>query len=404
VNAAGHLRSFHPAAGWAGLTAGLWYAFGAVPLHIAVAAQLGLDSAQTASWIFVVWFSGAISSIVLSLVYRQPIPITSSIPGLVYLGTLAGQFSFPEIVGANLLAGLLILGLGVLGIGGRVLVWLPLPLAMGMFAGSILGNVTGLVRAAVEDVVVAGAAVAGYLLGRCLGSPRIPPVGLAIVCGGLAIALTQRATLAPAAWNLPTLVVPEMRPSLAAFVGVSLPLVVLAIGLGNVQGLGFLIVQGYRVPVNLVTVVVGLNSIVNAMLGGHTAIVGRTGVAILASSEAGPPGGRYWGNLTAATLMVLIALAAGPIATLLGVLPRTFIVAVAGLAILSPFQEALVKGFDGPLRFGAIVAFIVAATPFEFAGITSAFWALVAGLLASLLTERKELLAYWRGKRAAPEM
>ena len=37
--------------------------------------------------------------------------------------------------------------------------------------------------------------------------------------------------------------------------------------LGNVQGLGFLRAQGYRVPVKPVTVLVGLGSIVNALRG-----------------------------------------------------------------------------------------------------------------------------------------
>ena len=73
-------------------------------------------------------------------------------------------------------------------------------------------------------------------------------------------------------------------------------MVVLSMGLGNVQGLGFLRGQGYRVPVNPVTFVLGLNSVVNAFFGGHTAIVSRNGMPIMASSEAGPVGGRYWAN------------------------------------------------------------------------------------------------------------
>ena len=89
-----YLSDFNAAAMWAGITAFVWYAFGAVPLHIAVSGQLGLSTAQTSSWIFIVWFSGALASIWLSLQYRQPIPITWTLPGLVYLGTLAERFSF----------------------------------------------------------------------------------------------------------------------------------------------------------------------------------------------------------------------------------------------------------------------------------------------------------------------
>lgn len=399
MNRRAFLGDFGPGAAWQGLTAFVWYAFGAVPLQIAIAGKLGLEASQTSSWIFIVWFSGAISSIALSLYYRQPIPITWSIPGLVYLGTLAGQFTFAELAGANLMAGALIVGLGVLGIGGRILEWLPLPLAMGMFAGSILGDVTRLVKATVEDPLPAGAAVAGYLLGRALRNPRVPPVGLAVVCGGFAVLLAGRANPASPTWSLPTLTVPTMHFSLPAFIAVSLPMVVLAVGLGNVQGLGFLLAQGYRVGVNAVTVVVGINSLTNAFLGGHSAIVARTGVAILASPDAGPLGARYWANLVAAPLTLIIALAASPVASLLAILPRSYVLALAGLAILSSLQDAFEKAFGARLRLGALVAFLVAATPFAFAGITSAFWAIPAGLLASLLAEGDQLRAHWRERR-----
>ena len=81
-------RDFNAAAFWAGITGFVWYAFGTVPLHIAVSGALGLSTAQSSSWMFIVWFSGAVASIALSLRFRQPIPITWTIPGLVYLGTL----------------------------------------------------------------------------------------------------------------------------------------------------------------------------------------------------------------------------------------------------------------------------------------------------------------------------
>ena len=54
------------------------------------------------------------------------------------------------------------------------------------------------------------------------------------------------------------------------------------------------------------------------------------------------------------------------------------------------------KSFAGALRFGALVAFIVAVTPFAVLDISSAFWALLAGLVASALLERQELLRQWR--------
>ncbi len=393
-------RDFNGPALWAGLTAFVWYAFGAVPLHIAVASQLGLSSAQSSSWIFIIWTSGAIASVALSLVYRMPIPITWSIPGLIYLGTLAGEFTFSEIVGANLVAGALILFLGLLGVGGRIIAWLPLPIVMGMFAGSIFGYVTRLVSVTVEDILVAGPTVAGYLLGRLVGNPRVPPVGLAVVFGAVAVLVGGQATPEAMSWSLPVVAVPDMSFSVAAIAAISLPMVVLALGLGNVQGLGFLLGQGYKVPVNQISIVVGINSVINSLFGGHPAIVARTGVAILAGPDAGPESQRYWANLVAAPLTMIIALASGLVIPILAVLPASYVFALAGLAIFAALDDAFEKAFGSALRFGALVAFAVAATPFSFVGITSALWAVVAGLVASLVAERDELLTHWREEDA----
>jgi benzoate membrane transport protein len=180
----GFWGDFNATAMWAGITAFIWYAFGTVPLHIAVSQQLGVTAAQTSSWIFIVWASGAVSSVVLSVHYRQPLPITWTIPGLIYLGTLADQFSYAELVAANLVSGVLILLLGFLGVGARIMKWLPLPIVMGMFAGSIFVYVTRVVGATVADTAIVGTTVVAYLVSRHFASPRVPPVGMAMIFGG----------------------------------------------------------------------------------------------------------------------------------------------------------------------------------------------------------------------------
>lgn len=396
-------RDLNAAAFWAGVTAFLWYAFAGVPLHLAVAGQLALSPAQTASWILIVWLTSAAASIGASLLYRVPLPITWTIPGIIYLGALAGKFSYPEIVGANLLAGLLMVALGALGIGKRVMVWLPMPLVMGMFAGSILEYGTRLVSATVQDVLVAGACVVGYVAGRLVGDARLPPVGLAAAGGGVALLLRSSGAPIELAWSPPALAMPAMSFGMAAFAAITLPMIVLSMGLGNVQGLGFLQAQGYKVAVTPVSILVGVASALNAVFGGHPAIVARTGVAMLAGNEAGPREGRYWGVVISAALTLLIAFAGSTIAALVGVLPRSYVYALAGLAILGALQDSLEKSFSGPLRFGALVAFLVALTPFAILGISSAFWALVAGLAGSALLEREELRRQWRPQPRASQ-
>jgi predicted benzoate:H+ symporter BenE len=86
-----------------------------------VAAQLGLTPAQASSSVFILWTSGAVASIALSLRLRQPIPITWTLRGLVYVGSLAGRFSVAEITAGALVAALILAALAAAGVGGRVM-------------------------------------------------------------------------------------------------------------------------------------------------------------------------------------------------------------------------------------------------------------------------------------------
>lgn len=380
----------------AGVTAFLWYAFGALPLQLSVADQLGLDPARASSWSSIMWLSGAVASIVMSLRYRQPIPITWTIPGLVLIGAVGGQFSAAEVVGACLAAGVALLVLGAAGAGAQVMRWLPQPIVMGMFAGSIIGYATRMVSATVQDCAVAGAVVAGYLAGRIVASPRVPPVGIAALAGAAVIAFLGIGEVPTTQWSAPALAVPQMEFSAGAVLAVGVPLVVLTLGLGNVQGLGFLAAQGYRVPVNAVSVVVGIASVVNALFGGHPASVARAGVAMLASPEVGPSHRRYLAVVLSALLTLALAFAALPLALAFGALPKGYVVALAGVAILGALQDALERSFGGQMKFGALVALAVAATPFTVLGIGSAFWALLCGLAASAAAERAQLAAFWK--------
>jgi benzoate membrane transport protein len=396
------VRELDAPAACAGVTAFVWYACGGIPLQLSVAAQLGLTPAQASSAIFIVWTSGAAVSILLSLRLLQPLPVTWTIPGLVYLGTLGGRFSLPEIFGGVLVAALILVALALAGAGGRIMKWLPLPIVMGMFGGSILEYLLRTVAATVQDLAIAGSVLGGYFAARLLGSARVPPVGAALVTGSLAVLLKLKGEFPDLEWAMPVLTVPAFAFEPAAIAAVALPLVVLAMGLGNVQGLGFVLSQGYRVPVDRVSRAVALASLANALFGGAPATVARTGAAILAAPGAGSPEGRYRAVVLSSALTLVLAVAALPLASLLAALPGSFVVALAGVALVSSMQDALEKAFGGAMRFGALVAFVVAATPFALLGITSAFWGLAAGVLASLLAERAQLLAFWRSPTLQP--
>src|SRR5438128_930825 len=196
------LHDFSAPAAWAGLTTFIWYAVGMVPVQIAVIGQFDLDRSQVSSWMFIIWATGAVSSMVLSMAYRQPLATTSSLSALIFLGTLSLRFGFADIAGDTLMAGLLVIVLAVAGFGRRLLVWLPMPLAMAMLAGSIMADAMNVVATGVADASIAGVTVAGYVVGRMLRNPRVPPIGLALISGAAAVAVMHSANPEPVEWML----------------------------------------------------------------------------------------------------------------------------------------------------------------------------------------------------------
>ncbi len=375
----------------AGIGAAVFFAFAPLPVQVAVIADMGLDADEASRWIFAVWTTSAIASIVLSVRARQPISITWSILGLVYLGSVADDHTFAELVGANLVAGVAILALALLGVGERVMRLVPLPIVVGMFAGSILQYLTGAVSAVADDGLIAGAAAGAYLAARAAGSRRAPPVAVAAVVAIAATCLTGRLGPLDGALRPPALGAAHIAFSLDAIATVSPPLVVFALALGNVQGLGYLEAQGYRPPANAVSAAVGIASVLNALAGGHQASVGRATTAIVGGPDAGPLETRYLASVVASVGALVVAGGSAAVVTLVGALPPSAVAVVTGLAVLPAFQDALARALAGPLPVGAVTAFLVAATPFQAAGIGSSSWALLAGLGASLAAERQGL-------------
>jgi benzoate membrane transport protein len=391
------LRDVNAANVSAGLTAGLWYAFGGISVHLGVASSLHLSPAEASSWLFIICLTSGISALILGLAYRQPIAFGASIPGWLFLATVGGRYGLSQIAGASLMAGVLIVLAGPLGIGERIMRWLPLPIVMGMFAGSSLSYATGIFRYLNTDPLPVAMAIAGYLAARAFGRMWLPPLAVAGAAGFLGAMLGGQVQFQAlqASWPVVAPVRPEF--GLASFFALAVPLTVMAIGIGNVQGIGFLVSQGYRPPINLLTAVVGVNSIVNALFGGQPSTVARNGVAIVGGEDAGPREQRYVANIEASLCMLAIALGAASAAGLLQAFPIGLVATLAGLAILGALTDALRKSLVGSLSTGAFFALAIAASPLTILGIGSAFWALIGGWLVSFVLERPALRREMRG-------
>ena len=92
---------------------------------------------------------------------------------------------------------------------------------------------------------------------------------------------------------------------------------------------------------------------------------------------------RFWAIILSSVPVVIIALLAVPVITVVRDLPLTFTLSIGALAFLPTFRVVARKSVTGPMKGGAITALIVAALPYQVADMPMAFWALLAGMIVS---------------------
>src|SRR5918994_1326846 len=131
-------RDFAPQYAVAAFVAFLFAASGPVAIILSVGARGGLSESDIASWIFAAFCLNSVISIAFTLAYRQPLVFLWSIPGAVLVGPALGHLSFPEVIGAFLATGVLMLLLGLSGWVRRAMEAVPMPIVMAMVAGVFL--------------------------------------------------------------------------------------------------------------------------------------------------------------------------------------------------------------------------------------------------------------------------
>lgn len=375
----------------AGLIAAIFGCTGPPLIIMNSAMAAGYTSAQTISWLWSVCVFGGILSLVLALRYQQPITGAWSIPIAVMLGNTLTFFNINQAVGAYLLAGILVLLLGVSGLVGKVMRLLPIPIVMGMIAGAMIKFGTGMILSVQVLPVVCGSAMLGYFVCTRFVK-KVPPVLGALLTGIGVAFLTNSVDVANAqyAFVLPTLFAPHF--SLDAFLSISIPVAILVIGAENAQATGVLLTEGYKAPINFMTIVSGIGGILTSFFGGHNANIAGPMTAICASDAAGKdPKGRYAATVVNGVLFAGFGVIASVAVTFIESVPRPLIGVVAGLAMIGVLTQAFEQAFSkGKFKTGAFFALVIAMSGISIAKISAPFWALIAGVIVSLIIEPQD--------------
>lgn len=375
----------------AGLVAAIFGCSGPALIVIGAANDGGLSNGQTVAWLFAIYFLGGLISLFLALRYKQPVTGAYSIPGAALVAGSLATFSFDQAIGAFIMAGAIVLILGVSGLIGKVMRWIPMPIVMAMIAGALMRFATGAVGALGTAPLIAGAAIFAFFVSMRM-TKTVPPVLSALVAGLIAAFATGSVGggAAEIAFVFPEFTAPTF--TFDAFLAIAVPLALLVIGAENAQATGVLMAEGYKPPINMMTVVSGIGGITAGFLGGHNANIAGPMTAICSSEQAGEnKEGRYAATVVNGILFAAFGVVAGAAVPIVMSLPGALIGTVAGLAMIGVLLAALQNAFGQTLgnQTGAFVALAVSLSNISLLGISAPFWALVAGVIVSALVERR---------------
>ena len=364
------------------VAAGLLAAFVGFASSFAVVLQglmaVGATRAEAASGLMALAIAMGLSGVVLSLWRRQPISAAWSTPGAALLATSGvPDGGFPAAVGAFLICGMLIVLAGLWKPLGRAVERIPPALANAMLAGVLLGLCLAPVRAMGSVPVLAGPVV--LVWAAVFYWKRLYAVPAAVLAVVALIALQGMPAGMGSLWPAPVPVRPVF--TVAAALGLGVPLFLVTMASQNIPGMAVLHLNGYRPPAAPLFVTTGVFSLLGAPFGGHAVNLAAITAALCAGPDAHPdPARRYWAAVVAGLTYTVFGLLAGAATAFIAASPPILIEAVAGLALLGAFGSALlgaVAAVDG--REAALVTFLVTASGQGFLGVSGAFWGLLAG-------------------------
>lgn len=369
---------------------------------IDTATKAGYTTSDIVTWLFGIYFFGGLLGLVLSLYYKLPISGAFSIPGAAMLATCLVGVPFNEAAGAFIMAGVIVLIFGVSGLIGKVMNWLPLPIIMAMIAGAMIKFGTGIIGSVVvrdaatgalntNALIVGGAALIGFFIIPKF-TKKISPVLMALLFGVIAAVATGTANFSANTIELiaPRVIVPTF--TIDSLFAVSIPLAILVMGAENSQAIGVLLAQGYKPPINVMTIMSGIGGIVSGLFGAHNANIAGPMTAICSSEEAGEDkDGRYVASVVNGLTFGAFGLMASIALGFVKALPSGLVSILAGVAMMNVLIQAFNIAFaSGKYKIGAFAALVVAMSGITMFKIGAPFWSLVIGVIVSLLADTED--------------
>lgn len=364
---------------------------------IAGLTAVGATPPQAASALLALCVTQGIGMLWLTRRYKMPIILVWSTPGVALLaGTHAVRGGWPAVIGAFLIVGVAYVVTGLVPALGRTIGRIPSPIAQAMLAGVLLELCLEPVSAFIDHPIAIAPIVLTWLMGARFAPRWAVPAAFAMAGVVIAIDLARRGEGLAAASLLPQLELTAPAWTWEAIIGIAIPLYIVTMASQNVPGVAIMKSYGYALPWRPAMITAGAATVIGATAGAHSVNLAAISAALAAGPDAGDDTKRRWiaGQSTGWSYLVLGIFSAA-LTALVAVAPVGVIATVAGLALLGTLADALRSSVsERKGREAAIVTFIVAASGETALDISSAFWAVIAGLVVHAILD-------WRPRRRA---
>lgn len=342
----------------------------------------GATPDQIGSWMMALGIGMGLTSIGLSLYYKTPIITAWSTPGAALLVTSLSGVPMAEAIGAFIFSAVLIILCAITGWFEKIIDRIPLSIAAAMLAGILFQFGVDVFHSMESRFFLVMLMFLSYLLAK-----KFWPRYAIIVVLAVGLGLSQFQGLLNFSEFHFVMVSPQFvwpQFSITSLIGVGLPLFIVTMVSQNIPGIAVLRASGYQPPISALIGWTGFATLILAPLGGFALNLAAITAAICTGEEAHEdPKKRYIAGISAGFFYLIIGFCGAAVAGLFSAFPAEFVLALAGLALLSTIANSLKTATENSYtREAAVITFLVTASGLTLFGIGAAFWGLVAGIIA----------------------
>ena len=355
------------------------------PLVIFIqAAQVWEMSPETlSSWIWGISIGAGISGIVLSIMLKAPIITAWSAPGTALLLNLYPHISYPEVIGSYLVAAILTTIIAVSGYFERIVQFIPRSIAAAMLAGILFQFGAQAFNVGTQLPPILFVMLTVFILSRRF-LPKFTVVLVTLSGFTLAFFLGHtdfsvlKLSLASPEFTLPSF-------SFQAFFSFTIPLLIVSLSGQYLPGIIVMRLDGYNQPTRPILTGTALISIVTAFFGGISIVLAAITAAICTGKDSHPDHDkRYVAGIANGVFYLIGGTFAGTIVLLFSAVPPALVAALAGLALIGAIMSNIKLLAESPKHLEpAVITFLATASGMSLAGMGSAFWGIVFGLITN---------------------